>query len=147
MIEIRVTNEIGGYEPKIIGPFTGRQLLCVVPGAVICYFIISKLAPILTIDACIPFCAIPAVIGWGIGWCEPYGMKMEKFIQAIFITRVLAPSIRRYKTKNVQEQIFRKMAFECMAERAQAELQGGKKGKNMRQSKPKHYKLSPKAYK
>lgn len=147
MIEIRVTNEISGYEPKIIGPFTGRQLLCVVPGAVICYFIISKLSPILTIDACIPICAIPAVIGWAIGWCEPYGMKMEKFIRAIFVTRVLAPSIRRYKTENVQEKIFRQMSMECMAERALAEQQDQKKNKNKRQSKPKRYKLSPKAYK
>lgn len=109
MIEIRITKELGNYEPKFVGPFTLRQLICVVVGVPICFFIYSKLSPILTPDVAGFFCIFPAAIAVFIGWIKPYGMKTEKFIQSMFINMVVAPANRKYMTKNVHEQVIKKI--------------------------------------
>ena len=114
MIEVRVTSELSGYEPKIIGPFTGRQLVCV------------------------------AFIGWLFGWYEPYGMKTEKFLKSIFITRILAPSIRRYKTENTHMMLLNYLEQEFETEPSHPSGKGSKKKKSSGQRKAK--KLPPTAY-
>lgn len=144
MIEVRVTSELSGYEPKIIGPFTGRQLVCVAIGAPICYLIMTKLSAYMPIDATIPICGIPAFIGWLFGWYEPYGMKTEKFLKSIFITRILAPSIRRYKTENTHMMLLNYLEQEFETEPSHPSGKGSKKKKSSGQRKAK--KLPPTAY-
>lgn len=103
MIEIKITKEIGNYEPKFLGPFTLRQSICICIGAPICYGIYQVLSPIMTPDLAGFFCAIPGGIAALFGWVKPYGMKTEKFIQSVFVNMVLAPTNRRYKTENYHE--------------------------------------------
>jgi len=105
MIEVQVTKEITDYEPKLIGPFTVRQTLCLVVALPICYVILRFLSPHLTRDVALFFLFIPAVFAYAFGWCKPYGMKMEKFLRAVFVTRFLAPIHRRYRTANTVEAI------------------------------------------
>lgn len=141
MIEIRVTKDLGDYDPKVAGPFNLRQLICLVIGSPICYMIIKYLSPILTIDIAAFFCIIPAGLAYAFGWAKPYGMKMEKFLSSIFITRILAPAIRRYKTENATEHFLEDLKQkELMAE---LEEKGGKLPKQ----KKKKYKFSSKAVK
>ncbi len=109
MIEIRITKELGNYEPKFVGPFTLRQLICVVVGVPVCFLIYSKLSPILTSDIAGFFCVFPAALAVLIGWIKPYGMKMEKFIQSMFINMVIAPANRKYRTENIHEQLIQKI--------------------------------------
>lgn len=39
MVEMRITKEIGNYKPRVVGPLTFRQLVCVGLAAPACYFI------------------------------------------------------------------------------------------------------------
>lgn len=147
MIEIRVTKEIQDFEPRIIGPLTFRQMICVGIGAPICYMILKYLSPILTVDVAAFFCFIPAGIAYAMGWAQPYGMKMEKFLQSIFINRLLAPAIRKYKTVNTHEVLLKDLSKESSI-RQETEVNGDKKNRKSNQSSAnKRYKLSPKAFK
>ena len=141
MIEIRITKDLGDYNPKVAGPFTLRQLICLVIGSPICYFIIRYLSPFLTIDIAAFFCIIPAGLAYAFGWAKPYGMKMEQFIGSVFVNRVLAPATRRYKTENATEHFLKDLEYKKM----QAEIleSGGK----MPKEKKKRYKLAPSAVK
>jgi len=148
MIEIRITKEIRDYEPKIVGPFTMRQAICLLIGAPICYFIIKFLSPIFTIDVAAFFCVIPAGIGFAFGWAQPYGMKMEKFLKSIFVNRILAPTYRAFKIENRHEIILNKLEEAYNAALEEEELSKKKKcHKGEKSTKQKKYKLSPKAYK
>lgn len=150
MIEIRINKEIGEYEAKIIGPFTMRQCICLGIGLPVCYYIFKFLTPILTIDVAGLFCTIPGVIAYAFGWARPYGMKMEEFIHSVFVNRVLAPSIRKYKTENTVSKIISKCAAaqgneNAAEEEEEPEEETGKKKR--KHEKKKRYKLSKKAYK
>lgn len=105
MIEIRITKEISDYEPKLFGPLTLRQSVCVAAGAPFCYLIVRYLGPILTTEVAMFFCFIPAGIAYAFGWARPYGMKMEQFLRSVFVNRFLAPTRRKYKCKNVHEMV------------------------------------------
>ena len=110
MLEIRVTKEIRDFEPKVIGPFTFRQLICLGIGSPIVYFILKYFSPLVTVDIAAFLCFPVAAIAYLIGWYEPYGMKTEKFIRSIFINRILAPAHRKYKTVNTHEALIQELA-------------------------------------
>lgn len=137
-IEIRINKEIGNFEPKFVGPFTIRQAVCLLIGAPICFFIYKFTAPVITADLAGFLCTIPAAAAVAIGWVKPYGMKMEKFIQSVFINRVVAPANRRYKTENHHEKMLALLAHEC----EQQELAKAGKKKQKNPSKPQKYKVS-----
>lgn len=148
MVEIRITKEIGNYEPKFIGPFTLRQTICVAIAAPICYFLYKYLSPIVTPDVAGFFCAIPGGIAALFGWIKPYGMHTEQFIRSVFINMAIAPSHRVYKTENQFEIAAERLMEEEKA--AQEAASGEKKKKKLfrraeKQSKKSKYKRSPKA--
>lgn len=109
MLEIRVTKEIRDFEPKVIGPFTFRQLICLGIGSPIVYFILKYFSPLVTVDIAAFLCFPVAAIAYLIGWYEPYGMKTEKFVRSIFINRILAPAHRKYKTVNTHEALIQEL--------------------------------------
>lgn len=129
MIEIRITKEIGNYEPKFIGPFTLRQIVCIIIAAPICYFIFKTLSPVFTPDVAGFFCAIPAGVAALFGWVKPYGMKTEKFLQSVWINMFIAPTHRRYKSENRHEQMLEKLesAYDRMMEEQKASELDAKK--------------------
>ena len=137
MIEIRITKEIGNFEPKFLGPFTMRQIVCLGIGLPICYFIYQTTAPYLPSDFAGFLCAIPAGIAALFGWCKPYGMKTEKFIKSIAVNILMAPTHRRYKTKNTHETMLRMMEEQ---EKESAEI--AEPGKIKRQAKRAKEKLT-----
>lgn len=104
-IEVPITKEISEYEPKLVGPFTARQCICLLFCAPICYVVIRFLSPYLTRTISMFFCFVPAAIAYAFGWARPYGMKMEKFLSSVFVTRFLAPQNRKYKTVNTVETV------------------------------------------
>lgn len=106
MIEIEIPQDITKYESKLIGPFTTRQLICLVGlvgGCVASYKAItsilgneSPLKMIIPMIVAVPFALI--------GWYKPYGMYFEKFIKSIFIFTFVAPTKRLYKIENVYDE-------------------------------------------
>lgn len=144
MVEIRITRELGDFAPKLVGPFTGRQCLCVVLGAIPCYLIYTQLRKYLPIDVVGFLCIIPAAVAVAFGWIRPYGMKMEAFLRSIFITSVLAPANRKYRGKNRNQMLFSKVEAAELA--AIEEEQNDSKKKKKKPEKPAKYKRSPLAY-
>lgn len=99
MIEIRINKDVGSYEPKIVGPLTARQSVCVASAAPVCIGIYQALSPVLGVDVAGVLVAIPAALAWLFGWYKPYGMKTEQFIRSVFVNMVLAPTTREYRTE------------------------------------------------
>ena len=98
MVSIKMTPDIKGYSPKIIGPFSARQ--CVSLGvAIVGGFITSMQATFLSLEyrlyLLIPF-AVLAVL---FGWIRMYGMPFEMFVLHI-LRQTRVPKTRNYVTVN-----------------------------------------------
>ena len=131
MIEIRITKDIGDFEPKLIGPLTKRQIICVLIGAPFCFFIYRLTSPYLPVDVAGFLCFIPAGIAFLFGWIKPYGIKTEKFIKSIGVNILMAPTRRPYKTENTHEKMLRTLEQQ-EREAAEAATPSSKKKKATR---------------
>lgn len=100
MIEIEINEDVRKYKTKLIGPFTTRQVICLILGSITIVGIAQYLKPILTSDLTTFICMVVAVPFMAVGWIEPYGMKMEDFARTAFISLALAPSIRKFEHTN-----------------------------------------------
>lgn len=107
MIEITLIKDIGSYESKVLGPLTFRQLICVALAAPIGWGLYTKLSPMLSRDLAGFFVMVPASVAYLFGWYRPYGMRFETFLRSVFVNTVLAPSHRKYRTVNRQEESIR----------------------------------------
>lgn len=101
-IEIKVTKELGNFEPKFIGPFTTRQAIIFAAcgsAAVLMYKAAGNFLPkSMQWYACIPPGAVALLFN------SPfYGMRFEQFLKAIFVNVFLAPTNRRYRTENTMQ--------------------------------------------
>lgn len=100
MIEVQIPKDIRKYEAKLVGPFTLRQLIAFIVGCVIAYFTYKVMSSLNLKEHAVPMCMLLASPALAMGYVKPYGMPMERFLQTAFITTVLAPAERKYKTKN-----------------------------------------------
>ena len=101
MIEIEVNQDIREYKTKLIGPFTTRQVICLILGGTTVIGAYNLLQPYLTSDTTTFVCmilAVPIILMSGI--FEPHGMKMEDFLRASFVSLVLSPTVRKYELEN-----------------------------------------------
>lgn len=101
MIEIEVNQDIREYNTKLIGPFTTRQVICLILGGTTVIGAYNLLQPYLTSDTTTFVCmilAVPFILMSGI--FEPHGMKMEDFLRASFVSLVLSPTVRKYELEN-----------------------------------------------
>ena len=101
MIEIEVNQDIREYKTKLIGPFTTRQVICLILGGTTVIGAYNLLQPYLTSDTTTFVCmilAVPFILMSGI--FEPHGMKMEDFLKASFVSLVLSPTVRKYELEN-----------------------------------------------
>ena len=147
MVEIRITRELGDFEPKFAGPFTLRQAICLLFGAVPCYFLYMYLRPYMPVDVIGFLCFIPASIAAAFGWFKPYGMKMEIFLRSIFITTFLAPAARKYCGPNRTQVLLEKVVRAEMTALDIAQAEGPKQKKRDKKKEKSHkYKRSPLAY-
>jgi len=96
MLIADVNPDIKGYETKIFGLFTKRQLVCLLIALVIITPAIFLL-PIEKIEIRI-FVAIligmPAII---CGFWNMYGMPVEQYVSIIIRTKFISPAVRRYE--------------------------------------------------
>lgn len=131
MIEIKIPKEINKYEAKFIGPFTLRQTIAVCLALPLCVIVFNVAKPYLGTDATGFLCIIPASLGYLFGWFRPYGMKFEKFLKSCFISAVLSPSKRKYKSKNYYE-ILNEMAEKEEAGLSDNDSKSGKASKKQK---------------
>lgn len=106
MIETKMPKDIRAYKTKLIGPFTGRQAICVVIAGIafiLFYACIAK--PFQLPQEYLFYIGIPLVVPMlAFGWYEPNGMKLEKYLQKVVIRSFTTPVKRKagqalYKTE------------------------------------------------
>ena len=128
MIEIEIPKDLKDFEPKVIGPFTVRQLVCTVSivGIMLVGYNVFKLFFDNGLKIVIPLilCLIPILIGW----YKPYGMRFEKYAISQLYTVIIPPKKRLYKVENTYEQ-FEKMIEKEEKEKLEAEAKAAKKQK------------------
>lgn len=100
MIEIQIPKDIRKYEAKLIGPFTLRQLICFILGCIVAYVVYTLMSKINLSEDAMPIAMVSCAPVLAFGWIKPYGMPLEKFLQTALISTLLAPTERKYKTKN-----------------------------------------------
>lgn len=118
MIDMKIPKEINKYEVKTVGIFTTRQAIALVIAAPLA--VLAWQTTHLTI-----LCMIIGVPAFLFGWFKPYGMHIEDFLKTAFISNVLSPRRRKYKTVNVYESI----RDEILKEEELERLNGKKKKK------------------
>ncbi len=128
MIEIEIPKDLKDFEPKVIGPFTVRQLVCTVSivGIMLVGYNVLKMFFDNGLKVVIPLilCLIPILIGW----YKPYGMRFEKYAISQLYTVIIPPKKRLYKVENTYEQ-FEKMIEKEEKEKLEAETKAAKKQK------------------
>ena len=100
-IEKEIPKDIKDYKPKLIGPFTTRQILCLAPALALGLGLFFGLKNVLSTDVrlfAITFIAAPFFL---LGWYEPYHMPFEKFVKTVFVSTILSPLYRKYVTERI----------------------------------------------
>lgn len=106
-IEIEIPKDITKYEAKLMGPFTTRQIVCLVPAVLLAIATYNVGKKFVTQDTCYFLVLIVISPFLLCGWYKPYGMPFEKFIKTAFVSNILSPKHRKYITKNVYEEIYK----------------------------------------
>ena len=105
LIEVEMSKDIREYKPKIIGPFTSRQTVCILIS-------LSFVIPILffvhgiSLEIRMLIAAFLAFPVMACGWCEPYGIPLEKFVWLVIKTMLFTPTVRKYKEHNFYAEMF-----------------------------------------
>ena len=105
MIEIEMSKDIKDFEPKLIGYFSARQLVCMGIACVLGIPLALLLLKEMKIDMTIALLIIIVVMGFPIacGYVKLYGMYFDVFLFKCVIPMYLSPSKRKYKTVNTFE--------------------------------------------
>lgn len=134
MIEIEIPKDIKDYEPKLLGPFTTRQLICTVAVAGIMFVGYNVLKNVfdngLKIVIPLIICLLPILIGW----YKPYGMRFEKYLVSQFYTTIIPPKKRLYKVENKFEE-FEKIIEKEEKERLEQEKRNARQEMNKNKGK------------
>lgn len=136
MIQVEMTEDIRKYETKAVGPFTSRQIACIIIGCV--YSIpIALLIPASWTNRMFIFMFLmaPAVMA---GYCKLDGTHFESLVFRIAYLYILTPTKRKYKSKNTwRKQLNKIKAKEKKQEMAKAQKAAGKTGKKKSGNKKK----------
>lgn len=97
MIEIEMSADVRNFEPKIMGPFSLRQLICVGIGAAIAVPIL--LLSFIPIEARCILAIVLSVPAFACGFLKLYGMNAEVFFLKVIIPLYLNPMKRKYVTE------------------------------------------------
>lgn len=115
MIESKMPKDIRAYKTKLIGPFNGRQLVCIAIMAVVDIMLYNfvvvplQLSTDLIIYGLI-FVNFPIAT---FGWMEVSGMPLEVYLKEVILKIFLAPAKRKpihiiYQAKDVHETTYKK---------------------------------------
>lgn len=103
MFQVQIPKDIQKYETKWIGPFNGRQCVCLLIALALgvpLYLIVSKDFGSQTgIIAVVPI----IVFIFPFGWIKPYGLNFEQFLKVALVSNFIAPKNRLYKTQSLYE--------------------------------------------
>lgn len=101
MIE-RDIKDTDKYEAKFIGPLSSRQTIFGVIGAAFAitgYFLTRNI-----LGNAAFFVGVLAGFPWFLcGFYKPHNIPFEKFAKSVFVSMLLAPTKRRYKTENTYD--------------------------------------------
>lgn len=145
MIEVKIPQEIGDYDAKLIGPFTMRQALCGAIAALLAYLLYNNLSGIIAQDRIIGLILlIDAPLGL-IGWIKPYNMRFEKFFIAVLFNTLISSSKRFFKSNSIIDKIESKLTTQPVKE-LNTRKEKDKKTKQAKRNKPVDYKKAQKRY-
>ncbi len=101
MIEVEMSSDIRKFEPKFVGPFTKRQIICMILSlsTFIPAFILMKyITEDVTNRALVGMAfAAPIIL---CGWFKMDGCPLEVFAARMIYKYLLTPQVRKYKRKN-----------------------------------------------
>lgn len=100
MVEIEVNKDIKEFSPKLVGPFTTRQTVCLIVSGILSIIAYNTVGKLVSGDLRMYLCFIAATPGILVGWVKVYGMTFENFAKLYITTQVLSPAVRKYKTEN-----------------------------------------------
>lgn len=101
MITVEMNKDVRTFDPKILGPFTRRQLLSLVIAAA--YAIPVAIAVpgdsmIKVLIGCV--LAIPAIL---CGFIDILGLPLLQFVTYCVIPSIVNPKVRKFKSENTYE--------------------------------------------
>ena len=98
MIEVNMAQDIREYSPKILGPFTLRQIICLAIafsyGIPIMLLVPLGFVPRVLIGA---LCMLPVLL---CGWITFYRIPLEKFVFKYVLPAIFGNTKLKYKTEN-----------------------------------------------
>ncbi len=97
MIERNVKKDLSTFKTKVIGPFSCRELVCVILGGSIALSVFFLLRPYILTKALIIISGCFAVPFFACGFYMPYGVPLERFVYNQ-IKNFFKPTVRKYKT-------------------------------------------------
>lgn len=116
MIEKPIPKDISKYQTKLMLGLTTRQVLLFFPGvtiAVIVFFLLkSSIGDLALFFALLTACPFILFAGF-----RPLGLPLEKFISTALLPMLLAPTNRRYKTKNSYIEALKQINQECQPQK------------------------------
>lgn len=98
MISVEMSDDIRKYETKDIGPFTYRQLICVLLAGII-FIIFAIILPVKLVFKLI-FAALIALPVGLCGYIKICGLHLEGYLLRILYLYVLTPPKRKVKRDN-----------------------------------------------
>ena len=101
--------DVGNFEAKFVGPFTTRQTIClaagIIPSVFIDYVLYSFTRDVAAFFlVTVVIMAAPIFLGFGSKFC--HDMKPEDFVKGYIKYHILAPKIRLYQTKTLDDIIW-----------------------------------------
>ena len=99
MIESKMPKDIRAYKTNLIGPFNGRQLICVGIMLIVDFLLFQLVIlplelPVEYIIYALIFIDLPIA---AFGWVEINGMSLETYIKEVGLKMLLAPAKRKAK--------------------------------------------------
>lgn len=142
MIEVEMSDDIRKYEPKLLGPLTKRQLICLILSALLffpTYLFFSDIEDMTNrvLLSCIP--AIPTIL---CGWMKYDGAPFEIFVLRGFIINNYLPKQRKYRSElRLKEKLDEIKKEERISKMSAKERKQNAKKKKITYSKDKELKL------
>lgn len=105
MIEVEMNRDVRTFEPKILGPFTRRQLICLAIAAGYAF----PIAVILPVSVMAKFIigvvlAIPAIL---CGYVKIFNLPLEQFVMSCVIPLLTNPKTRIYQSENYYDELLK----------------------------------------
>ena len=135
-IEVKIPKEIM-TENAFIGPFSIRQSFALLMMAIVAIPIYNLCKNYLGMDLSLAVCMIAALPFGCFGWIKIHGQPFEKFFKFLFISLVLTPSRRKYKTENFYTDIIKeaeKEEYNALSKKQKKTLEKQKKQKKSKKA-------------